>query len=288
MKKNLLLLSFIVIIISIFCNFQAVIFNIKNSIYLFEQKVFPSLFPIMVISPFLINYGFLNISNFFLGPIMRKVFNTSKNSSYIFAMSIISGFPSSAIYAKELYTKNLISKEEIEKLILFSHFANPFFVLTMVSTKPMLVLFSHYMVNFIIGFCNKNCKIADTYNKEIPIPQKEFFKVLVSSIKNCIETSLFILGIIIFFSMIIAIFNHPILNIILELSQGLESLSTYNDNWLKGAITASLLSFGGISVHVQVMGTLSDIGIKYFPYMKTRLIHALLSFIIVFLLWTVW
>jgi len=289
MKKNILLLAFIVIIINVLFNFQIVIINIRNAITLFEQKIFPSLFPIMVLSPFLINYGFLNVSNFVLGPVMKKLFNTSKNSSYIFTLSIISGFPGSAIYAKELYKQNLVSKADIEKIILFSHFANPIFILSIVTSKPMLVLLSHYIVNLLIGFCIKNKKTTNNDSEDIVLLPKEFFNVFISAIKNCIETSLFILGVIIFFFMITAIFNYPILNVILELSQGLVFLNSHIvNNRLQASLSAALLSFGGISVHVQTMGTLSDIGIKYLPYIKARLIHASLSYIITYLLWTIW
>lgn len=285
MKKNVQLTIILITILCIFAYHNEVIDSIQKATTLFQTSIFPSLFPFMVISPFLINYGFLNTSKKIIGPIIKKLFKLSENTSYVFIMSLLSGFPGSAIYAKELHSTNTISEKEAEQLILFCHFSNPIFILTMINTKPLLVLTIHYSLNIIIGIIFRNKNISLNSNNKPKLEIKNFFQVFTSAIKNSMENSLFILGVIVFFFMISSIINTPITNIFLELSQGLNyiNLMCISDK-LKAALAGALLSFGGFSVHLQTYGILSDMNFKYLNYLKTRILHSLLSFIIIFII----
>ena len=176
MKKNIKLTVVLCMIICIFIYHNEVIKSIQNATILFQKSIFPSLFPFMVISPFLINYGFLNIVKSTIGPWMKKLFHLQESTAYVFVMSILSGFPGSAIYAKELYTQNIISKKDIEKLILFCHFSNPIFILTIVEDKPLLILCVSYIINFLIGIITRNSYEKDVHHKQINQENSNFFK----------------------------------------------------------------------------------------------------------------
>lgn len=216
---------------------------------------------------------------------MRNTFNISENTAYIFIMSILTGFPGSAIYTKDLADQNIISKNDAEQIILFSHFSSPIFILTMVKNKPLLVLIIHYMVNIIIGIIFKNQKTITNKHNNNFLVQDNFFNMFKKSINTSIENILFIFGIITFFYMITAIIDTPFTNTILELSQGLAFLNSINiSSKLKSSLCGMLLSFGGISVHLQTYGILSSMNIKYNKYIKARVIHALLTFFIIFIL----
>ena len=89
----LLILSFLVIIYS-----KDISFNITKIFDTWKTNIFPSLFPFFIIPKILINYGFT-----------PKIFNIDPNYSFIFFMSMISGFPSSAKYTKELVDKGIVS-----------------------------------------------------------------------------------------------------------------------------------------------------------------------------------
>lgn len=273
-------------IVSVFIYHDNVTNSIKNATILFQNKIFPSLFPFIMLSPFLINYGFLNLVKILIGPLTKKLFNLSANAAYVFIMSLLSGFPGSAIYAKELYDKNIITKKEIEHLILFCHFSNPIFIMTMITDKPFLILSVHYLLSILIGILLKNKDIVPKTNPTTSHEPNSFFKIFTSAIKNGMDNALFILGVIVFFFMISSIINHPITNIFLEVSQGLNYIKVLNiSNQLKAAISGSLLSFGGLSVHLQTYGIVSDLDFNYLKYLKTRLLHALLSFVIILLLY---
>ena len=67
------------------------------------------------------------------------------------------------------------------------------------------------------------------------------------------------------------------------MTQGLKYISLLDIPLkVKTVLTTFLLSFGGLSSHMQVMSILSDTKIKYFPYLVARLIHSLLSSILIY------
>ncbi len=253
--------------------------EIRKALELFQKNVFPSLFPFLVLSPFFIHYGFFEFIKKYLGPILKKIFGISENASYLFFMSIISGFPSSATNAKNLYEENLITKEEAFRTLLFSHFSNPIFIFSMVSMHPGLVLFSHYFSNIIIGLLLHHKKRKTTPEKLVKAQRKfSFFEIFSNSIKNAMQNSLFILGVIVFFFMINAILDFPITHLLLELSQGLlyaNSLSVSPK--LVVCIQAFILSFGGFSVHIQTFGILSEWKLSYLAYFSIRVLHGILA-----------
>lgn len=285
MKKNIYLTLTLVLIFLIFIYHNEVSKNIIIATNIFQANIFPSLFPMMSISPFLINYGFLELMKKIIGPLMPKLFNLSENCSYIFIMSLLSGFPGSAIYTKDLVDKNLITNDEAEQIILFSHFSSPIFIFSMVKSNPLLVLIIHYALNIIVGILFKRKRKTLSKNFFQKSESNNISKTLKYAINSSIENALFIYGIIVFFFMITAIINTPLTNTLLELSQGLTYLNSLNlSNKLNNALCGMLLSFGGFSIHLQTYGILSSLNIKYFRYLKARLIHALLTFILIFIL----
>ncbi len=270
-----LLLAFL---ISILLKAGVVKEQILTAVSLFETKVFPSLFPFLVLSPFFIQYGLFDFIKKVFGPLVRKIFRISENGAYLFFMSMISGFPSSAGYAKNLEEKNLLSQKEATHILLFSHFSNPLFIFSMVSTRPLLVLTCHYLGNVILGFVFRFFSPIEDKQKETLLPPKSFFEIFSSSIHHAMENLLFILGVIVFFFCVNAIFPNPITNFCLELSQGLHYLNTLNISpKMVAVLSCFLLSFGGFSVHLQTFGILAEWKISYLPYLATRIIHGVLS-----------
>ena len=56
----------------------------------------------------------------------------------ILILSIISGFPSNARNTRTLYDKGLITLDEANHILIFSHFSNPLFILTTISILSLL------------------------------------------------------------------------------------------------------------------------------------------------------
>lgn len=315
MKK---LISFIVILILLFFGVQILILSndimntIRTAINIWVNNIFPSLFPFFVLSNFLIQYGFVEFLSELLKPI-TKFLKLSPSSSFIIVMSLISGFPSNAKYTKELVSSNLISDGEASKILTFTHFSNPLFVLGTVAISFLqnkevgfLILIIHYLSNVIIALIFKNYHISDNLDNKVSLKKainnmhkrrinnnKTFGSIMQESLSNTIQTLILILGTITFFLVITTIIDknininsyyQSILNGFLEMTQGLKYIGLLDIPLkLKSILTVMILSFGGLSVHFQVISIISDTKIKYLPFLTARILHAAISGILVFL-----
>lgn len=315
MKK---LISFIVILILLFFGVQILILSndimdtIRTAINIWVNNIFPSLFPFFVLSNFLIQYGFVEFLSELLKPI-TKFLKLSPSSSFIIVMSLISGFPSNAKYTKELVLSNLISDGEASKILTFTHFSNPLFILGTVAISFLqnkevgfLILIIHYISNVIIALIFKNYHISDNLDNKVSLKKainnmhkrrinnnKTLGSIMQESLSNTIQTLILILGTITFFLVITTIIDknininsyyQSILNGFLEMTQGLKYIGLLDIPLkLKSILTVMILSFGGLSVHFQVISIISDTKIKYLPFLTARILHAAISGILVFL-----
>lgn len=316
--------SIIIMIILLFLVFEVltesntILESVDFSINIFINNIFPSLFPFFVLSEILINYGFVELIGELFKPVMNKLFRINSNCAFIFIMSIISGFPSSAKYTRELYLKGLINEYEATKVLMFSHFSNPLFILGTVSILflnnkevGILLLICHYITNIIIGIIFRNFypsiseknsisikkAILNMHNKRIN-NDKNFGQIITNSLLNSINTLLIILGVITMFLVITTIidnninlnnYNQSILNGFVEMTQGLKYISLLDIPLkLKCILSTMIISFGGFSIHMQVMSILSDTKIKYLPFLTARLLHSIISALLVFILFDFW
>lgn len=288
-------------------NSKIIILSVGNSLEVWKNNLFPTLFPFFIISNLLISYGFIEIlANIFNTPI-KHLFKCSPNSSFIILMSMISGIPSNAKYIKDLLSENKISLKEANKLILFTHFSNPLFILGTIGNiylnnykLGIFILISHYVTNLILGI---TLRIKDTSQEEKEKNlmlnnlkgNNNFGKVLSKSLNTSIDTILLILGVITFFNILTTIISESlniknlliksIITSIFEMTSGLNLLRLTNISLrLKTILMTMIISFGGLSTHMQVISILDNKKIRYFPYLIFRIIHALLSGIICFIL----
>ena len=300
MKK---IIMFILIIISILLliNSNIIINTVVYSINIFKKSIFPSLLPFFIISELLINYGFIEFISKLFKPLM-KLFKINPNASFILVMSMISGFPSNSKYTKDLYLKGIINEYDASKILMFTHFSNPLFIMGAISITflhnkkiGLFILIIHYLTNFIIGLLLRNLIKTDinitNINKQ---ESKSFSIVLKEAILNSFNTLFLILGTIIVFLIITNLLNEyiafntlikGIISGILEMTGGISNISSLNISLkLKSTLIGMILSFGGISVHMQVKSIIADTPIKYHPYLLARLLHCSITGLLIYYL----
>lgn len=300
MKKILnflTLLFFMYITLQVFLHSNNVTSSIIFAVTIFQNNIFPSLFPFFVLSELLINYRLVEYLNLVLGRIMNKVFKINGSCSFIFFLSMLTGFPSSAKYTKELYEKGYIDLISSTKILFFTHFSNPLFIIGYVGgllgfKVAVYILIIHYISNIILGIFIRN-KYISTHLTTMPINDvTPLGIVLKNSIQKSIDTLLMILGTIAFFVMLNSIISElPLPNILkflsncfLEMTNGIYYVSSLSLSLhLKSILVCMILSFGGLSVHFQIISIIGNTKIKYQPYLVARIIHALLSGLLVFL-----
>lgn len=290
-----LLLTFIILIL--YFN-KTVLDTIYFSFEIWIKNIFPSLFPMFVVTKILINYNFVDILGKFLSPIM-KLFKTNPNCSFILAASMISGFPSSAYFTNTLLEDNKISNNDASKILLYSHFSNPLFILGTVNSLlntnlGILVLLNHYLSNFIIAFIfrnyHKHTTIINKSNKK-ELNNVNFSQALSESIISSINTLLLILGTISITLVLTNIITEiiPINKVyiasVLEMTQGIKYLSLTNISIkLKLIFTTMIISFGGLSIFLQIKGVLNKHPINFKLFILVRIIHAIISGLLTYLM----
>lgn len=306
------------IMFEILTSSSSIMDTVSFSFGVWKNNIFPSLFPFFVLSEFLVNYGFIELVSELFKPIMNKCFKIKGVGAFVFIMSLISGFPSNSKYVRELYLNGLINEYEGNKLLTFTHFSNPLFILGTISVLFLnnkeigfLILICHYIGNIIIGFLFRNYytssdqdssisfkrAIINMHRKRVSV-NKSFGEVMSNALMNGINTLLLIFGVVTLFLVITTIIDNninipkyyqSILNGIVEMTQGLKYVSLLNIPLkIKGTLSVLFISFGGISVHIQLISILSDTKIKYFPFFVARIIHACLSSIIFYFLFDFW
>ncbi len=282
---------------------------VKYSFDIWINNLFPSLFPFFVLAELLINFGFIELISELFSPVFIKLFKVNKNASFVFFMSMLTGFPSNAKYTSELINQNKLNDKEATKILMFSHFSNPLFILGTISVSflkdynlGITVMMCHYFSNIIIGILIRNYnkteeKVTFSFkNALIKMHKKrinnklKFGGILGNAILNSINTLLLILGIVTIFLIIttiidnnfnLSIYSKTIISSILEMTQGLKHVSLLRvSNDFKAILILAILSFGGLSVHTQIISIISQTKVKYLPFLLARILHIIISILL--------
>lgn len=249
---------------------------------LFLLKVFPTSFLFLTFSSLLMEVKFFS-------------FVPIKHSSVYFLLhSLLSGFPAGCICVREALEKNTISKEEANQMILFTHFPNPLFVLYTVST-----LFPNTKIFFVfygILILSNTWMIFFVKSKRIlreGLSSVDLSSSLNRSIHKSMETILLIYGVSILFYLISFVLTnlfsfHSFFYVFLmgffDLTNGVFSTSIISSIFLRGIYLFFFLSFGSLSIHLQIKSILSDTSISYVSFVKGRI----LSFLTCCILWIIY
>lgn len=291
-KKYSLIFLLILIIFTLFKYNYILQKSVIDGVTIWLTKVFPTLFIMFILNDLIINLDILNSVNRFINPIFNKIFNTTGNSSNVFLLSIFSGTPTSAFIIKEMLNNNNITLEDANKLIAFTYFSNPLFLYTILSLSfnkyiVIKIILIHYLSNIIIGLIFRNK--YPSYNLNITSNKNNIniFSLLSKSINKSLNTLIMILGTIVFYmiitNLISTIFNVNDINNILikglfEITQSLNVLPNLHINsFIKEIITISIISFGGLSIHTQVLSIINDTNISYKNFFIGRILHTLIS-----------
>lgn len=298
----LVLLSFFLITFS-----KEVIESVGFSLSIWKENLFPSLFPFFVVSNLLIEYGFVDYLGNWFGKWMPKLFGLPKEASFVLFISMISGFPSSAKYTSRLVNEGCLSKEEGEQLLTFTHFSNPLFVLGFIGTGLLcnqkiafLILFCHIFSNLIIGFLSKGEKSKELKGKRNTLVSKKeklsFGKVFSKSIMDSLTTTFLLLGVVTCFLALTTILQtvlplspegKVLISGLLEMTQGVKLVMELPISLcFQGLFMLFFISFGGFSVHMQVLSFISEENLRYFPYFWGRILQVVFSGILYLLLFS--
>lgn len=285
-KKDLLLIYLLLLIeFLILINSDIVIKSVITSLNMFLTKIFPSLFPTMVIGLLLVKLGVYKVIPF--KNLFKHLFRFNEIDTSIFITSLLCGTPSNAAFINNYLKKGLISEKEALNLLCCTHFINPLFVIGGVGIYVfnsykigIIILLMLYLSNLLKAFLLRKNFVSNLENKNYK-QKVNFNDIFASIIKESMINLLVILGIVILFNILIIlikeIFNlndtsKVFINIILEMTSGILSIKNLDiNNVFKIFLAYSSLSFGGLCIWFQTISMITNKNIKYLKYFIFRL-----------------
>lgn len=282
---------------------------------LFFYKVFPSLFPFIVLCNLIISFNGIEIYSKIIGNILTWPFRISKRSSLVIIISILCGYPLGAKYSALLYSRGEIDYPSYNKLINIASNPSPFFVILSVGYSMLqniyygyILIISCYLSCLFMGICIKGMG-KDIYSPVIK-NSNNFGEALTESINNGISSCLMILSYITLFSVIIGIIKSSkyintafiiisnITNInkniifslfsgIIEMTNGCSLISNLNCSILpKLMLLSFILSFSSFSIILQVNSFIYKTNFPLKKYAARKFMQGLLSSLITYVILT--
>lgn len=289
------LFIFTIIILFVAKGSRAIIYA-QEAMKLCYEMIIPTLFPFFVCSGLLIYSGFCETLSKIFAPVMKPLFNVNPSGSVAFILGIISGYPLGAVTVCNLYEGFYISKSEAERLLGFCNNSGPLFILASVGIglysglKVGIMLYLVHIVSAILVGCfmrfyKKNDFAAPkseiTTRENTPLAG--FGEVLENSVKSILN----ICGSVMLFSVVSRLFLDffklddiavSFISGILEITSGTARIATLDvDFFYKMIMSSFIVGFAGISVLIQVLGVVSKHGLSLKPYIFGKLLHGVIS-----------
>ncbi len=272
--------------------------SVRNSIKNCIEIIIPSLYIFMILSDFIISSNLYALIGKPFSLISRYVFRLPVEYFSIFIIGSIGGYPIGAKLLVNMVTSGKIDKNTAEDMILYCYLSGPAFICGIVGIhifsdiRPALLIFISILIsNIIVAVINglkREIPPKTVITPSIDISVDKF----VVSIYNGGKGILSVCAIIIFFSSITCISEKIGLTCILtefidtftslDYSAGnsvvksfieISNVTSFSSDFRLIPIIASLLSFGGICVIVQLRGIISNhMSLKRFYIVRFLLI----------------
>lgn len=319
-SKNL----FLKIILTVFCYIFLAYSNvlqqgIKNGIDLCANTLIPSLFPFMMLASFIVTSDIFEKPNPILSKITEKLFYLPGYTYPTIIMSFIGGYPVGAKMVKTLYEKSKINDEQLNRMMCFCTNSGPAFTIsllgeTILKNKAigLIIFLVQITAGITVGIV---CGIKAKYSGKIFYISKNnncskkinIQESLVESVYSTCESLMQMCAIIVLFTTIIHLLNS--LNIFELIASNLLKVSNINPNlkmisisaleitygcaytashFIPCSVTAFAIGYGGFCTHLQITSILKKTEFKYTKFFLFRLINALFSATIIYLISYLW
>jgi sporulation integral membrane protein YlbJ len=277
---------------------------------LFIEKVFPSLFPFLVITSLMMSYDGVHIYSKVFGKILCKPLRLPLKCTFALVVSILCGYPLGAKYACDLYNQGEIDQKTFQRLLNIATNTSPLFAIGAVGTSMLkspstgyTLLLINYISCFLMGIIlpsNRPLK-ENSLIRNVTSDNKNIGNIIKDSIEGAIKTCLSIGGFVIIYSVVISIIKSNILfdiamkkttsligiehNIVeglllglIEMTNGCNLIALTDTNmYTKVILISFLLAFSGFSIISQVHSFTYKYDISMKLYIKRKFVQGLLG-----------
>lgn len=296
LKRWLLYITMLGAVILLIISGERSVSCAREAVRICLDVIVPSLFPFFICSGVLIYSGFCDTVSAVFRPVMKPLFNVGGAGAGAFVIGILSGYPLGAHTACKLYESNYLSKTEAERLLAFCNNSGPLFILGSVGislySSPQLgaILYaSHILACVTVGILFRFYKRHEynAYEASIKTSQTNMSGIFSTAAANSIKSMLTICATVIFFSTItvLAVDLLPINSEAEAIITGLCEFVTgsvkisqlHMDLWKRMVMSAFIIGFAGLSVHMQVMSVTAEYDLSLKPYILGKVMHGIIS-----------
>jgi len=280
---------------------------IKEGLRLCATTVIPSLFPFMVIANLVSVVNFPTISRVF-DRLFKRILGVSGGTMPILLMGNICGFPVGAKLGSLLLKEEKISREELQRSLIFSSNPSAAFVIGVVggslfSSREFgvrlyaLTLLTSLAVGLLqrifLGKADSNAHSTERISEIAPRSPKGFATRFTDAVGDSALSVISVCAFVLFFTAFTGILGDLLTN--LSVSPALRALifgffemtgGTAESALLSGryarAAAAFAVGWSGVSVHLQIFSILGQEGIKMKSYLLLKLLQGILTSLLAF------
>lgn len=280
--------------------------SVSGGLTLFAVSVLPAMFPFFFFSSILTGLGAAEELGKLLNKPVKKLFMAPPIGGYIFAMSVLCGYPIGAKLVADCVSSGICTKENANTLIAFTSTSGPLFVLGTIGsavlgnyTAGVIILVVHYASAVINGLVFRRAGGEDFGLSAVTnsSPDNVLSEAVYGSIKSILAVGAFI----IIFNMVIDGFYD--VGIMSAFESGERALGVSSEvakgafcgfvEVTRGAVVlgasgaefktvipllAFSVSFGGLSVIFQSSAFLSKVGVKISRVIITKASQAIIAY----------
>lgn len=278
-----------------------------QGLIVWATRLLPALFPFFFLTRLFAHLGGVEIFEKILSPTTRLLYNTDGKSGYVFAMSLLSGYPVSAKLITDLYFDGKITRGQAYRTVTFSSTSGPLFIISTVgigmfgSAKlGLMVMCVHIVGSMLNGLIYRKYKIDDNY-KLTQHTQQTNSNILADAMTSSISSILMIGGFVCFFFVIITLLHDynvfsPLSNFItnsfnansqivdatlhgiVEITKGAIDLSTcVHSTQTALVLISTIVSWGGISINLQALALLKKMEFSTSFYFLSKFTQTLIT-----------
>lgn len=284
-----------------------------DGVILWAVNVLPSLLPYFFLTAILTKLNVLTpVLNKF-SFITEKLFKLNGSALYAFTMSVISGYPLGSKLTADLYTLNLIDKNQAKKMSLLCSTSGPLFIIGAVGTGMfqsktvgVIMFVSHFLSAFICGLIFRNSSDF-LRSKPTLLPTQKCDNLLYESVYSSVISIIVVGGFVSVFYVISQILtDYNVLKPIelfagfifkpfgitkiqasafsqglIEFTKGAKLLSL-SVSPISISITCFLITFGGVSVIAQSLAFLKKAEVSPLFFISGKFIQGIIAFLLCF------
>ena len=252
----------------------------------------PSLFPFFVLSNLLSALGLADLLSGTVGKVVERLFRVNGCGAQAFLLGLTGGYPLGAHAVADLRRKELVSRDEAERLLAFCNNSGPAFILGAaggVFRSPnagLLLYISHILGAVCVGLVFRGEKGSPASGQRPQSRPKSIGEAFPAAVGGALSSTLAVCGYVVLFSALLGCITplaalpplpRALLTGFAELGSGIAALQGQPAAPESLAAASFLLGWGGLSVHAQTLSAVAGTDIKCARHLMGRALCGLLA-----------